>query len=175
MSEPLVLLSGLPGTGKTRLAIELSRRLHLPVLARDRFQSQLRLQGLAGREGTEGYELLFDQADLHLSSGIGVILDAVFPKRRFRQRARKLADRYEARLKPIICICSSEELLRKRIVGREQSVPHWTPVSWEEVKKVRAYYEPWPEGSALHIDAVNEFRINVSDALDWIEVKNGAR
>ena len=119
MNEPLVLVSGLPGTGKTRLAIEISKRLHLPFLAEDRFQSQLRLQGLVGRDIPAGSELLFDQTDSQCSSRIGIILDPVFPRDGFRRRAWALAESFDAQFKSILCFCPDEELLRKRISDRE--------------------------------------------------------
>lgn len=173
MDQPLILLSGLPGTGKTRLGLELSRWLRLPLLAKDRFQSQLRLLGLAGREGADGYELLFDQADQHLSSGLGVILDAVFPKEGFRLRAEALAGRHGAYFRPILCYCSDEDLHKKRLEKREQLVPHWSPVGWDEVARVRGIFEPWTDESALRLDAADDFVSNLSRALDWIDNESG--
>lgn len=50
MDPCLILISGLPGTGKTQLANELAKRLQAPVFAKDRFQSQLRELGSIDRE-----------------------------------------------------------------------------------------------------------------------------
>jgi hypothetical protein len=51
---------------------------------------------------------------------------------------------------------------------RDQYVPDWTPVGWEEVEKIGSYYEPWPPGSVLELDAAEDFDINVLTALDRI-------
>ncbi|MGD9049023.1 MAG: AAA family ATPase [Anaerolineae bacterium] len=168
MNPSLVLISGLPGTDKTKLAYELGKRLKVPVFAKDRFQSQLRLLGLTDREGPAGDNLLFDMADQQLSLGLGAILDAVFSKHEFRQKAHDLAERHSADFKPILCYCSDDTVLKKRMETREQSVPHWSPVGWDAILTIRAYFEPWNEISALHLDAVEDFQRNLSRSLDWI-------
>jgi predicted kinase len=168
MDPCLVLISGLPGTGKTRLANELATSLQIPVFARDRFQAQLRCLGFTDREGSAGYHLLFDMADQQLSLGVSAILDAVFPMHGFRQKAHEIAEGNGARFRAILCYCSNDVVLRKRLEKRKQYVPHWSPVGWDEVLKIRAYFEPWEDNSALHLDATDDFSLNLSRALDWI-------
>jgi predicted kinase len=172
MTDPLVLLSGLPGTGKTRLAIEISRKRQYSILSKDRFQSQLRSQGLAGREGAEGYELLFDAAERQLALGNGVILDAVFPRAGFRRRAEELARLHGTPFRPILCYCSEDEALKERLKNRERYVPDWTPAGWEEVERIRSYFEAWQEDSAIGLDALMDFEHNLTLALGWIDSNN---
>lgn len=168
MDPYLVLISDLPGTGKTRLASELAKRLQVPVFAKDRFQSQLRSLGFIDREGPAGYHLLFDMADQQLSLGVSAILDAVFPMRGFRWKAHEIAENHGARFRAILCYCSNDAALRERMEKRKQYVPHWSPVGWDEVLKIRAYFEPWDDNSALLLDATDDFGLNLSQALDWI-------
>lgn len=168
MNKPLVLLSGLPGTGKTRLALELGQMLQIPVLAKDRLQANLRLLGLTGRNGPAGYHLILNLADQQLALGVGVILDAVFPMNGFRQQARAMAQTYRAPFRPIFCTCSDEALWRRRVEVREQFVPHWSPVGWEEVERIRPAFEPWEQTAVLSLDAAEPFAANLSRALQWL-------
>jgi predicted kinase len=49
-----VIFSGLPGTGKTALARQVAGELGIPLFAKDRIQSTLRVRSLAKRETVDG-------------------------------------------------------------------------------------------------------------------------
>jgi predicted kinase len=166
--RPLILISGLPGTGKTRLSLALARRLRLPLLAKDRLQANLRRQGLAGREGAAGYHLLLDLAEQQLEVGAGAILDAVFPMSGYREAARSMAARHDAPFRAVACYCSDETMWKERTGDREAYVPHWSPVGWADVLRLRPVYEPWPKGEVLQLDCCNPFADNLAKALACI-------
>ena len=159
-STALVLFSGLPGTGKTALARKVARHLHIPLLAKDRIQSALRVRRLADRTTPDGYHLMFDLADEQLSLGVSVVLDAVFPMEGFRLAARDIAHRNSANFRPIYCYCSDQSVWRERMKGREQYVPNWTPVGWEAVERLQAMYEPWDTQTTLFVDSLNDLEDN---------------
>jgi predicted kinase/GNAT superfamily N-acetyltransferase len=167
-SHVLALFSGLPGTGKTALARQVSRELGIPLFAKDRVQSVLRIRGLTERESVDGYHLLFDLADEQLALGLSVLLDAVFPMEEFRLRARDIARRHGGRFRAIHCVCSDVKIWRQRVEGRRQVVPHWTPVVWSEVERIQATYEPWEAGAALSVDSANPMEENLATVLEWL-------
>jgi predicted kinase len=163
----LILFSGLPGCGKTSLARAVAHTLRLPLFAKDRFQRVLRDE-VPGAPLIGGYHLLLDQADEQLTLGMGVVLDAVFPREGFRQTALTIAARHGAASRVIECICSDEALWRSRMAGRTQFVPGWQPAGWEDVERLRAEWEPWPPGTTLVVDAVHPFEINLAASLAYV-------
>lgn len=97
-----------------------------------------------------------------------MVLDAVFPLQGFRLEARSIAKRHHVEFKPLFCYCSDEALWKQRLEGREQFVPHWSPVGWEEVERIRPNFEPWEEGAALFLDSSNHFESNLDAALSYL-------
>lgn len=166
-SPSVVLISGLPGCGKTTLAQQLARRLQFPLFAKDRIQRVLNDQ-VSGATSIAGYYVLMDLADEQLGLGLGVVLDAVFPQEGFRDRVRQMASTHMAYFRPIICHCSNRELWQARIEHRLQLVPGWPPAQWDEVERVQAIFEPWSYPDVLALDAANPLEENVKRALDFI-------
>ena len=165
----LILFSGLPGCGKTTLARRVAQYFQLPLFSKDRFQSALRRQGLAGRSTVDGYRLILDQADEQLNLGLGSVLDAVFPLPGFRAEASQIARRHEAELRVIVCHCSDETVWERRLLARKQYVPDWTPVGWSEVERLRAEFQPWDaQLTHLAVDALNDLEDNFLQVKHFI-------
>jgi len=168
MHPMLILFSGLPGCGKTTLTRQVAATLHAPLLAKDRVQRVLR-DHVPGAAPVDGYRLLIDLADEQLSLGVSVVLDAVFPLAGFRDEARAVAARLGARFRPVYCYCSDEAVWRARVEARVQYVPGWTPVGWDEVERLRAFYEPWDPAAALFVDALAPPDANLTRVLAYVQ------
>jgi hypothetical protein len=126
----VVAVGGVIGAGKSTLADALGRSLGSPVIDSDRTR-----KALAGVPATQQapddaytaaftrrtYDELFRRADVVLSSGRGVVLDATFRGRHLRLRARELARRYGRPFRFVEAICD-DTTLRTRLRARAASV-----------------------------------------------------
>lgn len=167
MTPALILFAGMPGSGKTTLARMVSRRLSVPVFAKDRVQRVLRDHHLADASSGDGYYIILDLADEQLSLGLTVILDATFPLDHFRMVASEIAARHQARFCAIYCYCSDDAVWRERMTNRVQYVPGWKPVGWEDVQRMREYYQPWSD-NALFVDSLRSPEENLPAVLEYI-------
>lgn len=114
----LILICGLPGSGKTRVAEEFSKKLKIPILATDKIRKELFLKPkYTNSEKRFVYQVMFLIADELLKNKISVILEAVFPWEDLRKKARLLAKKHKTPFKLIEVKCQ-EEVLLKRIDSR---------------------------------------------------------
>ena len=157
----LVVIAGLPGTGKSTVAEQAARLIGGALLAKDVVEATLWRSGI-GREqrsGWAGYELLGSLAEAQLAVGTSVVLDSVAAYERLRDGWRDLAARHGAWFRGIECVCSDERVHRGRIDGRQRGIPGWYELTWQEVEDARSRYEPWV-GEHLVLDAVVPFERN---------------
>lgn len=126
----LVVMHGLSGSGKSRLADALSEQLDLVLIRSDVVRKHLGGMAPAERrretygagiyddETTERtYRTMADDATRLLSSGHSVLLDATFLARKHRDLARSVAVAADARFVLVECV-APEEKTRRRLAGR---------------------------------------------------------
>lgn len=148
----LVLVGGLPGSGKTTLAAGLATdtgwthlssdvmRKHLAgvdTTAHERFRS-----GLYAPEMTERtYGALLTEARTALSLGRSVVLDASWVDQQWRARARALAEEVYADLVELECVVAAD-VAEARILRRVSTSSDATPAIRRQLGAVA---DPWPE------------------------------
>ena len=145
-SQQLIVLSGLPGSGKSTVADGLSRALSMPVFSVDPIEAAMWRSGLAkAQTGVAAYDVAAALADEHLRLSHSVIIDAVNPVEAPRVAWRSLAAKYRAGLKIIECVCADETVHRWRIEARVRNIEGMQEVTWARVLKRRAEFEAWTD------------------------------
>ena len=146
ISPTLIVLSGLPGSGKSVLAESLSRALSVPIFSLDPIEAAMWRAGLAKNEtGVAAYEVAQALADEHLRLRHSVIVDAVNPVEAPRAAWRNLAAKHRVSLKIIECVCSDETTHRQRIEARVSSIAGTHELTWARLLQRRAEYEAWTD------------------------------
>jgi aminoglycoside phosphotransferase family enzyme/predicted kinase len=143
----LVLVAGLPGTGKSTLARALGARAGLQVIRSDVVRKEL--AGPLPREdlytpewGDRTYAECLRRADELLRAGSRVVVDANFREERRRRAFLELAT---ARGVPaLLLVCRARaEVVQRRLAGRHGDA---SDADWEVHQEVaRAWEEPGPD------------------------------
>jgi predicted kinase len=127
-----IVVSGLPGTGKSCLSRRLAERLSYSILESDALRKQLfRLPTYSNVESGILFRAIHRLIEELLEKGISLILDATNLTETYRERLYNIADRYKARL--IIARTEAPpEVVRERLKDRvvkarngEQSDADW--------------------------------------------------
>jgi predicted kinase len=166
-----IVMTGLPGTGKTSIGEAIARTLNIPIFAKDWLESSLRRasfdENCWQHFGYVGYELLTTLALRQLQLGQSVILDSVATTESIRKTWRDLAYSYQATWRVIECICSDEAAHQARLVTRQRGIPDWDELTWAQVIDVKTRFVTWHE-PRLILDAVNPPENNIQRALAYV-------
>lgn len=158
----LVLLGGLPGTGKSALAGAVADQLGFTVLSSDRVRKELTGlpaeasvpapfgTGIYSAEWTErAYAELLRRATTLLTHGESVIIDASFSSAKHRAAAAATAADTSADLVQLHCT-ASPELAARRMSTRASTISDADP---QIAQAMAAAADPWPEAQAINTDS----------------------
>jgi predicted kinase len=162
----LVMMSGLPGSGKSTLSQILADRSGATLLRIDVFEQDLRNQhGVDFEVGTRGYRQGYTLAMQHLREGRNVIADAVNAVEAARQGWRDVAAATDAEIVEIEILCSDTEEVRTRLQTRDTGIEGLAPVRLSAVSS-----RQWEPNSNRHaaIDTAGKSVTSCVHALEQL-------
>lgn len=166
----LVVVSGLPGTGKSTLADALARRLGAVRVSVDPIEDALLSSGLppSWETGVAAYRAAAAVAELNLSIGRTVVADAVNDSEAARDTWRSAAARAGSPITFVVLHLADTAAHRRRIEHRTWDLAHVPPLAWQDVLDRASSAEPWTGDDHLRIDAGAPVEEIVVQVLAWL-------
>lgn len=137
----LILVCGLPGTGKTTVAKKIADETGSFVFNTDIVRKELfEKPRYTDKEKELVYKLLFEMAEKFLKSAKNVVLDGTFYKKELRERVRKIARKAKSDFHVVEVKC--EEKILKGRMGKRKKEKTPSDADFEVYKKIKKEYEP---------------------------------
>jgi predicted kinase len=150
----LIILGGLPGTGKTTVARALAARLAAAHLRLDSIEQALLRSGEMPKPPmVAGYAVAYAVAEDCLRSGVIVVADSVNPVAATRAAWRDVAHRAGGDALEVGLICSDPAEHRRRVESRRADIEGHVQPTWQDV--LDREFEPWPDG-VLVVDTARQ-------------------
>jgi predicted kinase len=165
----LVVLAGLPGSGKSAFAEDLAQALSCAVLSVDPAEAAMWRAGVSRSEptGLAAYVVVEALAAEQIALGHDVIVDAVNAVEAARAQWRDLAARTGAGLRFIEVRCSDPGVHRRRLEARQRDIAGFYEPSWADVEQRSREFAPWTD-DRLTLDSVRPREGNLSAALRYL-------
>ena len=127
----LIIIAGLPGSGKSTVAESLAEKLSVPLFSVDPIESSIIESGIhrSFETGLAAYLVAEALAGEQLKRGLSAIIDAVSPVQEARDMWNNLVRTHNATLIIIECVLE-RELHQKRIESRVRNMHGIPEVTW---------------------------------------------
>lgn len=172
-SPRLVAIGGLIASGKSTVASEVADLLAAPLLGSDRTRKRLAGKNPTDSMRSQAWENAYDtnvtdalyaellrRAEVVLTSGRPVVIDASFRSRAMREEARALAARLGVPFTFVECI-APEAVCLTRLAARARTGPHESDADLSLWSEFRSRYEP-----VCDLRSDQHLRIDTTQPLD---------
>jgi len=136
----LIVVSGLPGTGKSCFCNQLVQRTPLVILGSDALRKVLfPSPSYSQMESSHLFQTIHKLIELLLKKGIPLVLDATNLSERERERLYRIASRLDARL-ILVRVEAPPEVVRERLKARQEAVNpgNKSDADWSVYQKMKA-------------------------------------
>ena len=166
MNPTLIIIGGIPGTGKSTLAKALSRELKVPVFSKDELEASIVRAGLSEAKDMRGvgYEIMATLARNQIETGNSAIFDFIASSNRVINLWPDLL--FESYIY-IECICSDEKIHKDRIEERIRPIEGWYELCWDDVVNIKRVYRVL-RTDRLVLDSINDFSDNIKLAVEYV-------
>ena len=161
MTNVLVVIGGLPASGKSTIATALANRIKAPYLRVDRIeQAIVDWSALDHPVGPAGYAVAHSLAAEQLQLGLDVVVECVNPVALTRDPWPNTAFGAGAAIVEVEIVCSDPVEHRRRVDLQASDVAGLVKPTWREI--MDREYEPWTRNRVL-IDSAD---LCVAQAVD---------
>lgn len=166
MTGRLVVLSGLPGVGKTTIAEIVAARSGSVHLSIDEVEESILACGLprGWQVGVAAYEATRAMAEQNLRLGHDVIVDGVNDSEEARQTWRTAASRTGVHLEFVGLVIADAREHERRLNGRDRGLVFVGEPTWADVERRRADFAAWSD-EVLELDTEVRTSDEISDAI----------
>jgi len=184
----LLIITGLPCSGKSYLAGRLKTHFHLPLVNKDGIKERL-YDSPVGKDprvneytrawsrklGEATYELLFWAVEVLLQAGVSCIAESNFNHAWHSARFQALHKQFDCRMLQIQCVADGQELLfrfHQRWENGTRHAGHVDSDSYTELDDVlrQGRQEPLAvDGPYLEVDTTAFEKLDVEEVIQWVE------
>ena len=161
----IIVVSGLPGTGKSYFCRRLAERLPFLILESDALRKQLfPAPTYSAEESGYLFRTIYQVIEDFIKNRIPVILDATNLEERYRERIYNISERLDAKL-ILVSVKAPSELARQRLKKRMEgkNVNENSDANWEVYQKLK----PTEEKIKRHHFTVDTSR-DISPVIDKV-------
>lgn len=145
-SKPLaciIIICGLPATGKTSLAMAIARIMGLEYFGTDMLREKMGLKGMYDAESKKAvYGKMLKVSTTSLEQHSSVIIDGTFHTKEQRKPFIDLAETYNARI-TWVELQANEPAISQRM----KKIRLFSEADMEVYRKIKTDMDPYPEGS----------------------------
>lgn len=177
MRTKVIIVTGLPATGKTALARRLAESLQVPLLNKDFFKESI-FDGLGQADrafskkvGHVAYKLLYKLAEDLMKAGFSFVIESNFNAQMDSPTFVKFQKAYPVKFVQILCHAEGSVLVerfRKRAESEERHPGHLDLENLEEFKRtlIQGRCEPLAlEGKLIEVDTTDFAKVDFEALL----------